>query len=439
MTDPEVPTAGPPAHASEAGTKSACVDAAAALSRPARLSRAKRLLFSAAVAGVSLLAALLLAEVVVRVAMPQPLAPPLYAETPYGFGVLPNLRGLTVESDARRAYHVTTDAHGFRGRRPIDDAPTSGTRRVLVLGDSFTFGVGVEDDETFVARAEALLNGGGGGKAASAERYELINASCPGWGTENELGFWRQEGRRLRPDLLVVVYFQNDLFDNLRNQVYRVSDGRVEPAPAPPSVSLARRLARAVPFYGFLCAHSHLANLVRRTIASRAATGRDASLSGPAAASGAPLVPKRQASAGAFAPATPPADAATTAVVPGAAVPSPAPLARELAVYRALMEALLDDTARNRVRVLLVILPWTADVEGQPTPHLTEVERLAAEWERSRPGFSVLDAFAPILAANRRGEDLFLPVDRHFTPAGHRLVGDLLAERIRAALEKEQP
>lgn len=419
MTDLETPASVPPTPAPSASAA------------PPRSSLAKRLLFAGVLVGASLFMALLLAEVFVRVAMPQPLAPPLYSETPYGFGILPNLHGLTVESDARRPYHVTTDAHGFRSRQPVNDAPTSGTRRVLVLGDSFTFGVGVEDNETFVARAEAALNGGGeggAGKSSPTKCYELINASCPGWGTENELGYWRQQGHLLRPDLLVVVYFQNDLFDNLRNQVYRVRDGRVEPAPAPPSASHARRLVRSLPFYGFLCGHSHLVNLVRRVAASRGAGSQTDAMPTPPPPPPAPASVAQSDSAPPSAPAQP-------FVWPASVI------AREVGIYRVLMEALLDDAARDHVPVLLVILPWTADLDGPPMPHLTEAERLAAEWEKDRPGFWLLDTYAPILAAKQRGDDLFLPVDRHFTPTAHRLVGDLLAERIRAIFDKpkEQP
>jgi hypothetical protein len=127
-------------------------------------------------------------------------------------------------------------------------------------------------------------------------------------------------------------------------------------------------------------------------------------------------------------------------VIPGQPPESASPV-RGVHSVHAVAAAAPSDAARDHVPVLLVILPWTADLDGPRMPQITEIEWLAAEWGRDRPDFRVLDAYAPFLAAKQRGEDLFLPVDRHFTPAAHRLTGDLLAERIRAILEdpKEPP
>lgn len=46
-----------------------------------------------------------------------------------------------------RYVSITTNADGLRGRRELDPSK----QKVLVLGDSYTFGVYVDDDETYPA------------------------------------------------------------------------------------------------------------------------------------------------------------------------------------------------------------------------------------------------------------------------------------------------
>ncbi|MEC9340662.1 MAG: GDSL-type esterase/lipase family protein, partial [Pseudomonadota bacterium] len=72
----------------------------------------------------------------------------------------------------------------------------------LIIGDSFTFGLGVTDGQTFVSR----LNGAGG---------RLRNAAVPGYATDQELLWLRELLGRYRPRrVILAVYLGNDFFDN---------------------------------------------------------------------------------------------------------------------------------------------------------------------------------------------------------------------------------
>lgn len=105
---------------------------------------------------------------------------------------------------------VRINSRGLRNRE-ILPTKAPGVYRVLVLGDSFTYGSGVAADETYPSRLEALLNRG-----APHRRYEVINAGVSGYGTFHEAAFLRDEGWAYQPDLLLLQVFpNNDLSENL--------------------------------------------------------------------------------------------------------------------------------------------------------------------------------------------------------------------------------
>ncbi len=99
-------------------------------------------------------------------------------------------------------FDVRHNALGFRGAE-VPAAKPPAKLRVLVLGDSFTYGIGVADDETFSVRLEAL-----------DPRFEVLNTGVNGYGTAQELLLLRDQGLALRPDVVVVVFFWNDLANN---------------------------------------------------------------------------------------------------------------------------------------------------------------------------------------------------------------------------------
>ncbi|MEO1366998.1 MAG: GDSL-type esterase/lipase family protein, partial [Acidobacteriota bacterium] len=110
---------------------------------------------------------------------------------------------------------IRIDADGLRSPRPADatvpsaaspgSEPAARRRRLAALGDSFTFGHGVEAREAWPARLEALLDG-----------VEASNVAVTGYGTDQQM--LRFEGRAdaLRPDAVVLGLFAGNVFRNAR-------------------------------------------------------------------------------------------------------------------------------------------------------------------------------------------------------------------------------
>lgn len=98
---------------------------------------------------------------------------------------------------------VTYNERGLRDRPILPKGEDE--YRVLALGDSVTFGWGVDQEKTFVARLEPLLQG------RLHRPVRVINSGVGGYNTVQEVTYFKQEGITLQPDLVMLTYVQNDI------------------------------------------------------------------------------------------------------------------------------------------------------------------------------------------------------------------------------------
>jgi lysophospholipase L1-like esterase len=144
-----------------------------------------------------------------------------------------NPRG-SFDADASLTYR--TNSHGFRGpERPL--AKAEGALRVLVLGDSFTFGRGVRYDDTFTAVAERAL-------ASEPRPVELWNLGIAGYSTVDEVALLRELGLGFGPDLAIICFFLNDTRGGPTARGFDLVSGDALPAWRRVSVLLDRLAAR---------------------------------------------------------------------------------------------------------------------------------------------------------------------------------------------------
>lgn len=94
--------------------------------------------------------------------------------------------------------------NGFGVRdRPYDELEPD-SYRILVLGDSVTFGHGVAFEDTFVSRLDALLEG-------RTPPIEVLNGGIPGWATRQQRIYYEQHAAPLKPDVVLVGFVLNDI------------------------------------------------------------------------------------------------------------------------------------------------------------------------------------------------------------------------------------
>jgi len=138
-----------------------------------------------------------------------------------GYKLAKNFRG--VFRDPQNEYIARADTNSIGLRDYEYGEKGENTFRILVLGDSFTFGAGVEFEETFVRQLETILR-----EKNRNRKYEVINAGVLGYGTDQEYYFLKEWGFKLKPDLVIVAfYIQNDLEDVMIGALnhYTVRDG----------------------------------------------------------------------------------------------------------------------------------------------------------------------------------------------------------------------
>lgn len=100
-------------------------------------------------------------------------------------------------------------------------------RRVMVLGDSFTFGLGLRDDDAIFPRIlERRLNADL--PLAGVSQVVVLNAGRPGSLTRHWLRLWDELHANFAPDVLLIVFFLRDgtrllsnpeFFDRIRRDV----------------------------------------------------------------------------------------------------------------------------------------------------------------------------------------------------------------------------
>jgi lysophospholipase L1-like esterase len=106
---------------------------------------------------------------------------------------------------------VRTNGAGFRGPA-LPDGKAPHVYRIVVLGDSFTWGYGVRERQAYPARLERELNARLRARG-SGRRVEVVNLGLPGAGPLDYLYHLRHTGLALAPDLVIVGLFANDVND----------------------------------------------------------------------------------------------------------------------------------------------------------------------------------------------------------------------------------
>lgn len=126
-----------------------------------------------------------------------------------GFAHVPGAEGWWVNIAVPFEFrtYVKISSQGLRDRE-FDLEKPPGVRRVLLLGDSLVDGLEVSLEDTFAKQLERLFR-------ESGRDVEVINGGHYGYGTDQELLFYRHRGRQFQPDVVMLCFTMNDIEDNL--------------------------------------------------------------------------------------------------------------------------------------------------------------------------------------------------------------------------------
>ena len=90
--------------------------------------------------------------------------------------------------------NITINSQGFRGE---NENIKSDAVRIIALGDSFTFGYGEDDDETYPYFLEQEFKAG-------PEDVEVINMGCTAYGIDQEYLWFKRDGLKIKPEIVVL-------------------------------------------------------------------------------------------------------------------------------------------------------------------------------------------------------------------------------------------
>jgi lysophospholipase L1-like esterase len=366
---------------------------------------------------------------------------------------------------------VRLNALGFRERRPPSPKPP-GVLRVVALGDSFTQGQGVEEDEAWPRRLETIVD------ARHGHRHEVVNLGVPGTNPRDQLSHLQDPGLAYEPDVVIVTVMANDVQERWVQREFGVQFASGVLVDARRSVlepsATWRRIPRSVfpALYPFVWKRLHAQGAGPSRVEA-AVPGRDIMAAPdppPRATTEAILLAladryhRRHAVARDLAaiPAgkldalrpvlegTVPLDdaAAAESYLRVMALVQPR-LFADAVLLPSLYDAAWSDVARairqivalarrSGARPVLVFAPAAQQVTPAARPNL---EALGFVWDdRTLTDTTFADRLRmlagaehvpfvdllPILRA-RRDEGLYFPKDGHWTPAGHALVAELIA------------
>lgn len=165
--------------------------------RPRRkLSRRKKWIFGIVAALMALGAALVVLEIATRI---------LTRANLVHFGEWETIPGVRFKL---RPYISGNNSQGFHDiERPFQKP--AGRRRVLFLGDSYTWGL-VDYDHRFTTLVERELN-----RLDPSHPTEVINLGVASYGPADCFELWKNYGVRYQPDAVVFCFYQgNDVTDN---------------------------------------------------------------------------------------------------------------------------------------------------------------------------------------------------------------------------------
>ncbi len=393
-------------------------------------SRGRRLLSACAGMTLGIAGALALCEMILRaLAISYPQAYWIAFDSQRGWKQRP---GISFRWREEGDSLVSLNSRGYRdAERPL--AKPRGALRIAVLGDSMTVGFEVPFAQTWAQVLERALNQGRPGR-----RVEVLNFGERAYGTLQEWQTFRLDAAAYHPDLVVLGFFYNDLWDNslaLSHQPerpYLMADGRTIERDFRDSPYFRQKGSLVMRLREWMKQHSRLAQLAfeLRTRFQHPDY----------------FQPARARAAGSGRPAF---DVCENLRAHQSGTPEQ--MDKAWATTRILLERLRDDVARSKARLIVVSLPGPTQAYPDPSvrARCARLFGTADEGAIERRLVSVCGGLGiPVLTFSRefqrKADDsgrcfhgfADAPCLGHFNPDGHRLLGEELAARLRPYLEK---
>lgn len=173
----------------------------------------KKILPNIIVLIVSLFISLIFLEIILRFIVPLPLACTLFeGDKELVYRNKANVDYLEKNPEYRVRY--STNSEGIRDNKVLKFNKDEEELRIFTIGDSFTYGLGLNLEETFQFKLENKL------KNKLNRDVNVINAGVGGYGSKQSLELLRIEIKNYQPDIVLYNFYNNDVTDDMKYEKF---------------------------------------------------------------------------------------------------------------------------------------------------------------------------------------------------------------------------
>jgi GDSL-like Lipase/Acylhydrolase family len=369
-----------------------------------RAKGVKSLLMNTLLVFVSICVALLLCEVLLRVALPQDLSGSWGEYTKEGLLANKNSGTAFHQLGARRVEYHFAPPH----LRDLDsDLPAARrpSQQVLVVGDSFTFGWLLSDRNTYVRRLEDYVNAT---RPNGTPRFRFLDAAMAGWGAADYTVYLRDYLPHVRPEYVLVFVNTDDIGRALRSPLVSLQAGRLMFRKGPPHRFKA--LINGLPLYNFLVEHSQVVAAVRKAFWA-IDSGKLRGLGG--------------------------AQPENTIVVPGNDYSGSGDSAEATALGEALFDEIIRVCGANQAKLIVLTTGFMKSMTPNNPTSAFYKDLPAFLAARRVPFIDISTEFAA--ATHEHLDDYLIPIARHPNERGAALIAALIGPELRAAMQLSGP
>ncbi len=159
---------------------------------------------------------------------------------------------------------IRINSKGVRSDKEIPyEHKDKNIKRIVLLGDSFGLGYGVNIEESFPEYMRIFLK-------QKNVNVEVVNLSVSGHGNAEELIMLENEGLKYKPDLVILQFHKGDYEDNVRSNLFTLKNGKLikKNEEYLPAAKIREKLFR-YGAYSWIASNSHTYTWVREEVAKK--------------------------------------------------------------------------------------------------------------------------------------------------------------------------
>lgn len=130
-----------------------------------------------------------------------------------GWSLISNLNAPMYHYDNKNIIQRIHNNGHMRLSRNITKLKPENTTRILILGDSMIYGVGIDQKDTLPYNLQDILDHDS--LKSSRRAYEVLTLATPSYGTDQEYLSYYFQGVEFNPDIVILGMFYNDFYENM--------------------------------------------------------------------------------------------------------------------------------------------------------------------------------------------------------------------------------